>query len=355
MVSHAFTRSLAYLGLLTLSAACVPDFETDLSALRAPRLLAIASNPAETQGKKPATLTALVAVPEGETAPEVDWTLCLSRKPLTELGPVNPLCLEADDGSGAVASLGRGESVDTVLDQDVCKLFGPLRPSAMAGEPAGRPVDPDVTGGFYQPVVANLDGATSLGSIRIDCDPANLNRDDALEFRARYRVNENPKLSTVSISSGGSDPVTLTDAADAPTEVRASSVVTFRAEWDACPVDSVCGDGLCTANEDSANCADDCADGMAHGCTGAESYVWYDRERYRVEPRREGITVAWYASKGSFELEQTGLDEDQTGSRRSTSNSWRPGSAVGSATVWVVARDTRGGVSWRVQHFTIVK
>lgn len=353
MARHVFTRSLAYLGLLTLSAGCVPEFETDLSALRAPRLLAIASNPAETQGKKPTTLTALVAVPEGETAPEIDWTLCLSRKPLTELGPVNPVCLQADDGSGAVASLGRGESVDTLLDQDVCKMFGPLRPSAKAGEPAGRPVDPDVTGGFYQPVVASLDGVPSLGSIRIDCDPANLNRDDALSFRARYRVNENPKLSALSISTADGEPVTLTDDADAPAEVRAGSVVKFRAGWDECPTDATCGDGLCMANEDSANCADDCAPGVARGCSGAESYVWYNRESYRVEPRREGISVAWYASKGSFELEQTGLDEQQAASRRTTTNNWRPGNAVGSATVWVVVRDTRGGVSWRVQHFVI--
>jgi hypothetical protein len=331
MANDVFTCSLASLGLAVLSAACVPDFETDLSALQAPRLLAIASNPAETQGRKPATLTALVAVPEGQTAPEVDWTLCLSRKPLTELGPVNPVCLQADDGSGAVASLGRGESVDTVLDQDVCKLFGPLRPSAKAGEPAGRPVDPDVTGGFYQPVVATLDGLPSLGSIRIDCDPANLNRDDALSFRAQYRVNENPRLRSLSISNPGASAVTLADDdGGTPTQVKAGSVVSFRAEWDECPTET-----------------------MLDGCSGAEHYVWYNRETYRVEPRREGISVAWYASKGSFEVEQTGLDEQQAASRRSTSNSWRPGAASGSATVWVVVRDSRGGVGWRVQHFVV--
>lgn len=353
MATRAFTRPLAHLALVALSTGCVPDFETDLSALRAPRLLAIASNPAETQAKKSATFSALLAVPEGQEAPEIDWTLCLSRKPLTELGPVNPLCLQPDDGSGAVASLGRGESVDTTLDQDVCKMFGPLRPSAKAGEPAGRPVDPDVTGGFYQPVVATLDGVPSLGSLRIDCDPANLNRDDALSFRAQYRVNENPRLSALSISAAGSDPVTLTEDDDAPAQVRAGSVVSFRAGWDECPLEATCGDGLCMANEDSANCAEDCTAGLAHGCSGSESYVWYNRETYRVEPRREGISVAWFASKGSFQQEQTGLDEKQAASRRATTNSWRPGNATGSATVWVVVRDTRGGVSWRVQQFAI--
>jgi hypothetical protein len=344
---------LGSVALLGLSVGCVPDFETDLSALRAPRLLAIASNPAETQGKKPVVLSALVAVPEGETAPELDWTLCLSRKPLTELGPVNPVCLEPDDGSGAVASLGRGLEVSATLDQDVCKLFGPVRPSAMAGEPAGRPVDPDVTGGFYQPIVASLGGVASLGAIRVDCDPANLNRDDALAFRAQYRVNENPRLTSLSMARPGGESTSLEEGAAEPTQIEAGSAITFRAGWDECPTESTCGDGLCMANEDSSSCPDDCSAGNAHGCTGAESYVWYDREANRVAPRREGMSVAWYASKGSFELEQTGLDEAQARSGTSTKNVWRPGSASGPATVWVVVRDSRGGQSWRIQRFEI--
>jgi hypothetical protein len=344
---------LGAIGLLVLPAGCVPDFETDLSALRAPRLLAIASNPAETQGKKAVKLSALVAVPEGETAPNLDWTMCLSRKPLTELGPVNPVCLQPDDGSGAVVTLGQGEQVDATLDQDVCKLFGPVRPSAMAGEPAGRPVDPDITGGFYQPVVASLDGVPSLGAIRVDCDPANLNRDDALAFRAQYRVNENPRITSLSITRDGGESSSLEEGAERATEIEAGRAVTFRAGWDDCPSESVCGDGLCMANEDSTTCPDDCSAGNAHGCTGAESYVWYDREANRVAPRREAMSVAWYASKGSFELEQTGLDEAQARRSTSTKNTWHPGAAAGAATVWVVVRDSRGGQSWRIQRFAI--
>jgi hypothetical protein len=342
---------LALLPLLAASTACVPDFDTDLSQLTAPRVLAVAATPAETQAQKPVTLTALVAVPEGQQAPALDWTMCLSRKPLTELGPVNPRCLEPDDGSGAVQALGQGLSVSATLDKDVCKLFGPLRPSPVGGEGAGRPADPDITGGFYQPFAVRLGGAVSLGAVRLDCDLANVNRDEALDYRKRYRVNENPSISEVAVVRGDQlEPL----EADAPTpfEIRVGARAQLRVSWDECSEESRCGDGLCTAFEDSMSCPDDCA-GTLRGCTGAEPYVWYDRESERVEPRREGISVAWYASRGHFEAEQTGLDEAQAASSASSDNVYVAASEAGPATIWLVIRDTRGGQSWQVRHFRV--
>jgi hypothetical protein len=334
--------------VLAASNACVPDFDTDLSQLTAPRVLAIAATPAEAQAQKPVTLTALVAVPEGQQAPTLDWTMCLSRKPLTELGPVNPRCLEPDDGSGAVLGLGRGLSVTATLDKDVCKLFGPLRPSPIGGEGAGRPVDPDVTGGFYQPFAVQLDGAISLGSVRLDCDLANVNRDEALDYRKRYRVNENPRITQVARVIDD-ELVPLRPDAPAALEVRAGARVQLRVSWDECSDKSLCGDRLCTAFEDSTTCPEDCAETL-HGCTGAEPYVWYDRESERVEPRREGISVAWYASRGHFEAEQTGLDEAQAQSASSTDNLYVAASEPGPATLWLVIRDSRGGQSWETRH-----
>jgi hypothetical protein len=331
---------------------CVPELETDLSALREPRLLAIAASPAETQAKKQTTLSALVAVPPGTSAPPLAWRLCIARKPLTELGPVNQDCLDPDADAGTVVDLGRRASVDVTLDADVCKVFGPLRPTPAAGEPAGRPVDPDITGGFYQPVVAELAGVASLGSIRIDCDPTNLNRDDALAFRQRYRVNENPRLRSLSIGGNGAPPTELLGDSTV-IEIKAGSVVDFRAAWDPCPDTSQCGDGYCTANEDATSCSADCGASQAHGCEGAEHYVWYNRESHRIEPRREGISVAWYASSGRFQSEQTGLDETETARRQQTANTWHVGQSTGLATVWVVVRDTRGGQSWRLQSFDV--
>jgi hypothetical protein len=213
-------------------------------------------------------------------------------------------------------------------------------------------VDPDITGGFYQPIVASLDGVNSLGAIRIDCDPTNLNRDEAVAYRQQYRPNENPSLSAVSLISAAGDSVTLDETGE-PTPVRAGSRLTVRASWDDCPSQSACGDGYCTTGEDGTSCAEDCSAGVVHGCTGAESYVWHNRESNRVEPRREGISVAWYASSGHFDAEQTGLSEREARSRRFTRNTWSVGQAHKTATLWLVIRDTRGGQSWRTFHFSV--
>lgn len=372
MVTPLVTRSLLFASAACLLGACVPDFSTDLSELREPRLLAIASEPAEAGATKQVTLSALVAVPDDSAAPPLDWSVCMARKSLTELGPVNPVCLgleatgeppatESPGAGGASASassepapallpLGSGASVQAKLDADVCKLFGPLRPPPKMGQAAGRPVDPDITGGFYQPIIAALGQVPSLGAVRIDCDPANVARDDALEYRRRYRANENPRIDTLALRS--SEAVTELDP-DARVDVKPGSHLELRAAWLECPTSSECGDGYCTADEDAANCAADCAAGQAHGCPGAEPYVWYNRESSRIEPRFEAISVAWYASSGHFESEQTGLDEAQARSSHQIDNVWHVGAAAGNATVWVVVRDSRGGQSWRVQRFRV--
>lgn len=332
--------------LLALTASCVPEVDTDLTRLTEPRLLAVASTPAEAQAGKQVTLQALIAVPEGADAPRLDWTMCQARKPLTELGPVSPACLDPNaDGTDAIA-LGSGDTVTATLDKDVCKLFGPLRPVGKDGKSAGRPVDPDITGGFYQPFIARLGGAPSLGAVRIDCDLVNVDRDDVREYRNRYRVNENPRISQVTVGE-----TELAEDAE-PLRVRAGEQLTVRVSWDECSTKSKCGDGLCTAQEDASSCAEDCG-AEPRGCTGAEPYVWFNRENGRVESRREGITVAWYTSRGRFRDEQTGLAEEQAGAASHSDNVLVLGSEPGPATVWMVIRDSRGGQSWAIRRFEV--
>jgi hypothetical protein len=345
------TATSALLGIASIaSLACMPDFEQDLSQLREPRLLALAAMPAEAREGQRTVLRALVATPEDEIAPLPDFHLCVARKPLTELGPVNPVCLNEADGSGAVQALGRGLEVDATLPQDACKLFGPLRPAPMEGEPSGRPVDSDTSGGFYQPFVANLDGVLSIGGIRIDCDLATASRDNSGLYRRLYRPNENPSITRVDLRG---DEATL--ALDDPRlrrEVRAGAALELSAGWDDCPTTSTCGDGFCTANEDRVSCAKDCTE--PHGCGGSEQYVWYDAEARDVTARREGLAVAWYASRGRFDEEQTGFDEAAAATSRSTRNRWRVGEQLGPATLWLVIRDSRGGQSWRSLYFDVV-
>jgi hypothetical protein len=275
----------------------------------------------------------------------------LARKPLIELGPVNPACLRDDDGSGsAVQALGRGFEVSATLPKDACKLFGPLRPPPEEGEPSGRPVDPDVSGGFYQPFVASLDGVLSIGGVRIDCDLATASRDDAGSYRQRYRPNENPLLTRVALVSD-SEPLALDDAS-MRRQVRAGSELELSAGWDECPTESLCGDSFCTANEDRVSCAQDCDE--PRGCSGSEKYFSYDTEARAVVSRRESLAVAWYASRGRFVEEQTGWGEAQAAAARATSNRWRVGEQTGPATIWLVIRDSRGGQSWRTVYFDVV-
>jgi hypothetical protein len=344
-------KSATLLGIVGLaSVGCVPDLEEDLSQLREPRLLALGATPAEAREGQTTTLRALVAAPEGSIAPTPDFRLCVARKPLTELGPVNPVCLEDDDGSGsAVQALGSGLEVSAALPKDACKLFGPLRPAPVEGEPSGRPVDPDVSGGFYQPFVADLASVLSIGGIRIDCDLATASRDDSSIYRQRYRPNENPLITRVDLLDDGD--TLLLDDRGSRRQVRAGATLELSAGWDDCPTESTCGDGFCTANEDRVSCAEDCTE--PHGCGGSEQYFWYDAKGRAVKARREGLVVAWYASRGRFAEEQTGFDEAQAASARRTRNRWMVGDQPGLATVWLVIRDSRGGQSWRSLYFTV--
>lgn len=345
MRARAFVLLPLSLPLLSLG-ACVPEFDTDLSQIAEVRVLAIAATPAEASGRQMVQLSALVVGPDGEPTPTVDFGVCLARKALTELGPVSPACLKLRPAPTDVQPLSSSVSGAFVLDQDVCRSFGPLRPTPKPGEPAGRPVDADVTGGFYQPVVGTLENVVTLGSVRITCDPINVNRDQALEYKARYRANEAPQLANITLQRGGDDEPLSEDA----TFELPLGAVSLRADWNECPTESACGDGLCTEREDKATCPDDCT--TPKGCTGAEPYVWYDRENARVASRHEGISVAWYTSNGRFENEQTGLDEGEARSRHDTQNVWHPAHA-GPASVWLVIRDTRGGLSWKTLRFVV--
>jgi hypothetical protein len=337
--------TLAAVGTLLSSIGCVPEIEDDLSAIRQPRLLALQATPAEAKPGDKTTLRALVATPDGVVAPSVDFRLCLARKPLTQLGAVNPACLEVSPDAEAVSELGRGLAVDAELPTDACQKFGPQEPPSESGKPSGRPVDPDVTGGFYQPFVAALDGRRDVGAVRIDCDLTRVARDQSIKFRQQYRRNQNPELSRVEAAELGE----LDEGVTA--KVPAGTTLPLTAGWNACPTTSTCGDGLCTANEEPGTCPEDCTTPV--GCTGAEPYVWYDAVSQRVAPRREAVSVAWYASRGRFRAEQTGYDEAESAVKSNTSNTWSVGTDPGPATLWLVIRDSRGGQSWRTFHFEV--
>lgn len=333
--------------LLVLAVGCVPTFDDDLPLIQKPVVLSVQSEPAEVAPNQPVQLTALVAMPEvGATAPDVTWGLCLARKPLTELGPVNPICIQPPGAAkDSILGLGSGVSVTATVPADACRLFGPSLPEPMNGEPAGRPVDPDPTGGFYQPVGVTLaeTGVTSLGAVRIFCPPSGLDQELGVAFNTNYRNNQNPSLDSIASLAGSGESVAVPGE---PEELRVShgQTLQFRASWSTCPSSPECGDGICGALEDKNNCASDCT--VPKGCTGAEPYAYFNPDARVLEPRHESIRVSWFATAGHFQNAVTGRDEDEF-ALSSTDNTWLAPAAPGKVRVWLVIRDSRGGQSFR--------
>ena len=323
-------RSLASLASLALLAiGCVPSFDDNLSTIEQPQVLAVQAEPAEAAPGEAVQLHALLATPDvNGAAPKLVWGLCTARKPLTELGPVNTVCIQAPSGApDSIIALGSGASVKATLPMDACRLFGPSLPEPMNGEPAGRPVDSDPTGGFYQPVTVTLlsDSVTTLGAVRIFCPPSGLDQEQAAAFNMSYRRNENPLIDRISTLDDAGKATPVPDAGAATSlEVHAGQVVHFQTAWSACSASEV--------------------------CTGAETYVAFNADTRVLDTKHESLRVSWYATAGTFAHAVTGRGEDEFAST-TTDNTWTAPSETTSTQVWLVIRDSRGGQSF--QRFTV--
>jgi hypothetical protein len=176
----------------------------------------------------------------------------------------------------------------------------------MPGLPPLRPRDPDVSGGYYQPLRIVVDGVTAFGLERITCNLAAAGADIAIAFAARYTPNQNPTL--------------LPLAASAPLDaIPAGATLTFTASWSA---------------------------------DSAEPFVVYDLEQLALVDHREALRVSWFASDGDFEHDRTGRGEQELES--STDNRWTAPQQPGPVQLWVVLRDSRGGVDFATYTLTVV-
>lgn len=334
--------------VLVLAAGCLPDVDVDESRIVAPRVLAIRAIPAEAAPGETVRLEALHVGPEGRIVDGVlEWARCDARRPLAELGPVSPACLAWEDP--ALVLLGFGASVEAAISRDACRLFGPDPPPAQPGEPAGRVVDPDVTGGYHQPVrvVSPDDAAIVLGEVRLSCGVAGATQAQAAELRQRRHANRAPEISTVFVQRGDGTDVLLDEAT--PLTVSRGESITMEAGWLECPESDACGDGICGADETSASCAEDCR--VPSRCSGAERFVRFDPIARALVVERESMRVAWYTTDGRFELERTGRGADDPAPY--ASSRWIAPDAPGPVTVWMVIRDARGGVGWAERSLVV--
>src|SRR5262249_9308617 len=134
------------------------------------------------------------------------------------------------------------------VPSEACRGFGPDIPQPTSpGQPPGRPADPDLTGGHLHPgrplpPLSRRKIRLALEELRIICGLPAATPEILLDFKTRYRANENPVLSKVELIGQG----TLHDEAngDPPVHVKAGAKVTFRASWPGCPTVAKCGDGI---------------------------------------------------------------------------------------------------------------
>jgi len=281
--------------LVAMLAACEPTLDQRLDQIDAPRVIAVLSDPAEVAPGETAHHRAVVAAPAGELAPDVAWAFCTEPKPPTEDNVVNAACL----GDAAAAPIATGPEIDATMPDDACQRFGPDTP------PGGyRPRDPDITGGYYQPLrvvlPADLGDAVGFASHRIACDLANAPPDVATAYRMRYTRNLDPPAPDVRRADG----------IDLAAPIAASAEVDLTATWPA---------------------------------AAAEPYVSYDQPTASLLDRREAMRVTWYATGGGFAADATGVAEDDPAT--ATTNRFIAPEVAGPITVWVVLRDSRGGAA----------
>jgi hypothetical protein len=184
-----------------------------------------------------------------------------------------------------------------MLPADACATFGPDVPS---GSAALRPRDPDPTGGYYQPIRAALDGLTAFGMSRITCNLPTAPTDVAQAYRTDYVANVAPTIATFEVRDRGV--ATTTIAAEADLEVVVG--------WPA---------------------------------TSIESYLYYDQASQTLVDRPETLRASWFATGGELGEDATTFAEGDAPTQLATT--WRAPATPGPVYLWVVLRDSRGGIA----------
>ena len=278
--------------LFLIVAGCNPTFSERPSLVDSARVLAVRGEPAEARPGDNVDYTILVG---GGDDAQASWHYCNVPKPLDENNIVSTGCLNTGD------QFGIGEMASAAIPLMACQLFGPDPPPQEPGKPALRPRDPDVSGGYYQPLRVDVDHVSGFGLERITCNLAAAGAEIAIEFAKRYTANLNPTLGPIAIPPVG-----------------AKQKITLTASW---PPES------------------------------AETYPVYDLTTLSLVDHREAMRVSWFASAGSFEHDRTGRDENEM--ETSTDNTWTAPDQAGPVSFWIVLRDSRGGVAFTSQQVNV--
>ena len=298
-------RARAVLLLSIAAVSCRPDLGDRDSLVTSERIIAVRGEPPEAKPGGAVSFTLLVASGTGTSlVPTANWAFCAAPKKLGENNIVSADCV----GEGAVRPLASGASiVSAMIPDDACALFGP---EALPG--GFRPHDPDVTGGFYQPVRAEVDAMTAFGLERLVCHLANASADVAQELATRYAPNKNPSLGALTATVDG--------APRALDQLPVGKTARFEISWPP-------GD--------------------------AESYVTFDVATQSLVDHREAMRVSWFANGGEFDADRTGRTDAELVA--SAGNGWKIPSDAGAIRLWIVLRDSRGGTAFSTYALKVVR
>jgi hypothetical protein len=304
-MKSALDRRITLALALASVSSCQPDLGANDGLVTRPTILAVKAEPPEAKPGTSATYSALVAWPQG-AAPEatVLWRFCTAPEPLTTDNAVAPACF---DGASLVAA-GSGAATMAATAFNACSVFGPETASEGA-----RPPDPDETGGYYQPLRADLAGADPTFYLaRLLCGLGSAPADVVAQYAQQYVPNANPRLSPLGATLAGKS-VSLSGL-----RVAASATLALEASWP--PSD-------------------------------AETYAYFDPGTQTLGTKREAMRVAWHASGGTFATESTGRSE--TDPATSTDDTWTAPREGGKVTLSIVLRDSRGGTDFASYEVTV--
>jgi len=297
------------LGASLAVVSCRPELDDRTFLVDRVRVLAVRADPPELAPGGAAALEVLVADRDGVRREVPDLAFCAEKRALAETSPVSRSCL--DDSAILPLTNARG-----ALPADVCGRFGPERLPGKDGEPSGRPTDPDGTGGYYQPGrVRVVGGDPALFEVRATCGLPGATLDVVAGFGARYAPNRNPSFA---LRVGDR----VVDEGSEITAARGETLPLL-VTWPTCD---------------------------AAPCEGAEPYVAFDPTTRALVDRREAMRVTWLATAGILADDRTGREEGDR--ETTTATTFTAPSDPRRTTIFVVLRDTRGGVAWRTFRVT---
>lgn len=318
-VPPTMVAAISFFVVTAAPSACKPTVGQPPYLVTDTTLLAVYGEPPELGPNGSATYSFLLASPSGTVGDvEALWSICQTPKPPSESNAVASSCAQPPD-AGATSA---GQTFTAPMPATACQLFGPLAPPPVAGQPAIRPRDPDNTGGYYLPVqlwLPTLPSGPASGFTfeRITCNLANASTSAIAEFNRRYQPNKTPGIDRTSVVVADGEMLPLDQVTQA---VHAGSSVLIEAA-------------------------------VAPGA--AEVFPVYDVVTETVVDQQESLHMSWFVTAGTFEHDRTGIASGEAAT--STSNRWTaPASPVGIVYLWLVLRDSRGGVATKSYEVEVV-